>query len=276
MKANNKAKLSITSLAFAGLLSVSVGFLETHTGLCKGPPRKQQPAVLSASAIAVADKYGADAAEQIFKEGRQCRRCAAVAIAFTLAVTYPEAGNIGGGGFMTLYVNGKPYFIDYREACAARRDPGPMYLDDQGNVIKGKSLYGYYAVGVPGTVAGHVGSAAALWQAEVEAGACARNQICAGRLHRRRAALQARVATGRRRSSRGTNELRYVLRQPERGRELQAARSCRCADAHRETTVRKSSTNGKTADLIAASMRGHGPDYETRSAGVQGGLGVSR
>ena len=55
-------------------------------------------------------------------------------------MTYPEAGNIGGGGFMTLYVDGKPYFLDYRERAplAATKN---MYLDDKGEVIKGMSLY---------------------------------------------------------------------------------------------------------------------------------------
>ena len=77
-------------------------------------PATSKPVVLTASAVAVADKFSADAAEQIFKEGGNAVDAAA-AIAFTLAVTYPEAGNIGGGGFMTIYMNGKPYFLDYRE-----------------------------------------------------------------------------------------------------------------------------------------------------------------
>lgn len=108
--------------------------------------------VLTASAVAVPDKYGADTAEKIFKAGGNAVD-AAVAIAFSLAVTYPEAGNIGGGGFMTLYVNKKSYFLDYRERAplAATKD---MYLDGKGEVIKEMSLYGNRAVGVPGTVDG--------------------------------------------------------------------------------------------------------------------------
>jgi len=58
------------------------------------------------------------------------RECcdAAVATAFTLAVTYPEAGNIGGGGFMTLWIEGKPYFLDYREVAPSKADKD-MFLD---------------------------------------------------------------------------------------------------------------------------------------------------
>ncbi|WP_020193240.1 gamma-glutamyltransferase, partial [Pseudomonas putida] len=87
---------------------------------------------------------------------------AAVATAFTLAVTYPEAGNIGGGGFMTLFVDGKPYFLDYREVApkAATRN---MYLDDKGEVIENLSLVGARAAGVPGTVMG-------LWEAHQKFG----------------------------------------------------------------------------------------------------------
>ncbi|EED30702.1 gamma-glutamyltransferase [gamma proteobacterium NOR5-3] len=78
---------------------------------------------------------------------------AAVAVAFTLAVTLPEAGNIGGGGFMTLYVDETPAFLDYRETApaAAFRD---MYLDEAGVVDPNASVTGHRAVGVPGTVAG--------------------------------------------------------------------------------------------------------------------------
>jgi len=81
---------------------------------------------------------------------------AAVATGFALAVVHPAAGNIGGGGFMLVRMaDGKTHFLDYREKApgAATRD---MYLDAQGNVIKGASEYGYKAMGVPGSVAGMV------------------------------------------------------------------------------------------------------------------------
>ena len=81
----------------------------------------------------------------------------AVATAFVLAVTFPEAGNLGGGGFITLKMGTATAFLDFREVApqAASRD---MYLDAAGKPIPGASLIGHRAAGVPGTVAG-------LWEA---------------------------------------------------------------------------------------------------------------
>jgi gamma-glutamyltranspeptidase/glutathione hydrolase len=80
---------------------------------------------------------------------------AAATIAFALAVTLPEAGNLGGGGFMVIFDadTGETVAIDYREmsGAAASRD---MYLDEQGEADPEKSRYSGLAVGVPGTVAG--------------------------------------------------------------------------------------------------------------------------
>lgn len=105
-----------------------------------------------AGAVASPDYYGAIAAkEMLSKEGNVVD--AAVATAFTLAVTYPEAGNIGGGGFMTLWIEGQPYFLDYREVAPSKADKD-MFLDDKKNVIDNMSLYSHKASGVPGTVAG--------------------------------------------------------------------------------------------------------------------------
>ena len=81
---------------------------------------------------------------------------AAIAVQFALAVVYPSAGNIGGGGFMVIrQQDGRVYALDFRETAPLRahRD---MYLDSLGNVIPGRSLYGHLAVGVPGTVDGMV------------------------------------------------------------------------------------------------------------------------
>ncbi|MBY0245661.1 MAG: gamma-glutamyltransferase [Sphingobacteriaceae bacterium] len=83
---------------------------------------------------------------------------AAVAVQFALAVVYPNAGNIGGGGFMVYRsAKGETNTLDYREKAPekASRD---MYLDEAGNPIKEKSLFGQLAAGVPGSVAGMVAS----------------------------------------------------------------------------------------------------------------------
>ena len=80
---------------------------------------------------------------------------AAVAVGFALAVVLPNAGNIGGGGFMVIHdsKSGKDIALDFRE-LAPEKATRDMYLDSQGKVISGKSLYSHLAVGVPGTVAG--------------------------------------------------------------------------------------------------------------------------
>ena len=80
---------------------------------------------------------------------------AAVAVGFALAVALPNAGNIGGGGFMMVHdaQSGKDIALDFREV-APKGASRTMYLDDKGNVVDGKSLFTHYAVGVPGTVAG--------------------------------------------------------------------------------------------------------------------------
>jgi gamma-glutamyltranspeptidase / glutathione hydrolase len=79
---------------------------------------------------------------------------AAVAVGYALAVVYPAAGNLGGGGFMTLQLaDGRKTFFDFREKAPLAATAN-MYLDASGNVIKGLSTHGYLAVGVPGSVAG--------------------------------------------------------------------------------------------------------------------------
>ena len=138
-------------------------FLATVLLLVLGctPPDAQQASGSSASAsnsefrsaaIAMPDRYGADVAEQILKAGGNAVD-AGIAAGFALAVSYPEAGNIGGGGFMLIRMNGEDAFVDYRETAAAAADRD-MYLDENGDVIEGLSTIGHLAVGVPGTVAG--------------------------------------------------------------------------------------------------------------------------
>ena len=135
------------------ILTLSAAIMATSTPLLA--------ADLTAGAVAAPDEYGAKVAAQILKAGGNAVD-AAVATAFTLAVTYPEAGNIGGGGFMTLYVDGKPYFLDYREIAPKAASKG-MYLNEKGEVIENLSLIGSKAAGVPGTVLG-------LWEAHKKFG----------------------------------------------------------------------------------------------------------
>ncbi|HEY0731318.1 MAG TPA: gamma-glutamyltransferase, partial [Chitinophagaceae bacterium] len=101
------------------------------------------------SAHPLASKVGIE----IMKQGGNAID-ASIATQLALAVVYPTAGNIGGGGFFVARLsNGETVSLDYREKApaAAHRD---MYLDKDGNVIEGKSTRGHLAAGVPGTVAG--------------------------------------------------------------------------------------------------------------------------
>ena len=111
------------------------------------------PAFGQKGMVVAHDRLAAEAGQQILEQGGNAID-AAVAVAYALAVTYPQAGNIGGGGFMVIRMaDGRMAAIDYREKAPgkASRD---MYLDDSARVIQGLSLRGGLAVGVPGTVAG--------------------------------------------------------------------------------------------------------------------------
>ncbi len=117
--------------------------------------------VKAGAALAMPDSYSAQTVKKILEdEGNAVD--AAIAAQFVLAVTLPEAGNIGGGGFMTIYKDKKADFLDYREV-APERAHRDMYLDKKGNVIPYLSLYGILSSGVPGTVDG-------MWQAHQKYG----------------------------------------------------------------------------------------------------------
>ncbi len=114
-----------------------------------------RPAHAPKAMVASVQADATNAGNEIMKAGGNAVD-AAVAVGFALAVTHPEAGNLGGGGFLLVrFAKGDVHFLDYREKAPAKatRD---MYLDSQGNVIPDSSLVGYKASGVPGSVAGMV------------------------------------------------------------------------------------------------------------------------
>ncbi|HEY4353083.1 MAG TPA: gamma-glutamyltransferase [Paraburkholderia sp.] len=209
--------------------------------------------VFDASAAATPDRYSSDTAQQIFAQGGNAVD-AAVAIAFTLAVTRPDAGNLGGGGFMTLQIDGKPYFLDY-SAQAPQRATRDMYVDDKGNVVKNMSSIGFRAAGVPGTVEG-------LWEAQKRFGKLKWKQVLAPAIHYATdgftvdASLQKRRDDAAAKFAGKTNFNAYfaglksgaTFRQPELAQTL-----ARIADDGGREFY-----EGQTADLIAKQMYGHG------------------
>jgi gamma-glutamyltranspeptidase / glutathione hydrolase len=156
-----KKKLLTTcsTFVFCGLL-LSVAAAQTVPPL--GIDYKNEQPVRARHAMVVTVHHDAtDAGVEILKQGGNAVD-AAVAVGFALAVVHPEAGNIGGGGFMLVrFKNGKSHFMDYREEAPGAATMN-MYLDGQGNVIPDASTVGYRSIGVPGSVAGMV-RAEKLW-----------------------------------------------------------------------------------------------------------------
>ncbi len=233
---------------------------------CGGEPAQDSVAPTRTAALAMPDSPSAAIVADVLKAGGNAVD-AAVAAGFALAVSLPEAGNIGGGGFMLIYLEGKPYFLDYRETAplAAHRD---MYLDENGDVIERASTVGHLSVGVPGSVRG-------LWEAHQRFGTMPWRELVmpSARLARDGFVVHPNLAAmlqyGRSKFDRKTNFADYfggvrtddVLRQPELAATLE-----RIADAGVDGFYR-----GETADLIVAEMdRGGGlithADLETYRA----------
>src|SRR4051794_21118199 len=113
------------------------------------PQPVRAPHAMVVSVHGLASQAGVD----IMKQGGNAVD-AAVAVGFALAVVHPQAGNIGGGGFMLFRrPNGEVHFVDYREKAPAGAT-AKMYLDASGKVVPDLSTVGYKAIGVPGSVAG--------------------------------------------------------------------------------------------------------------------------
>ena len=130
-----------------------VSFLVTSCQKESQDPKKVTGVITEKAMVVSARVEASRIGTEILKKGGNAFD-AMMATELALAVAYPYAGNIGGGGFMVYRKNdGEIGALDYREKAplAATRD---MYLDKEGNIIKGKSTVGATAVGVPGTVAG--------------------------------------------------------------------------------------------------------------------------
>ena len=136
------------ALATASLAQTSIQTAPNPYAIVSPPPTPAQHAM-----VVSIHHAASDAGLEVLKKGGNAVD-AAVATGFALAVVYPAAGNIGGGGFMLIRTkSGETHFLDYREKAPAAAT-ADMYLDAQGNVVPGLSITGYKASGVPGTVAG--------------------------------------------------------------------------------------------------------------------------
>lgn len=148
MKAFRLNRIFVLSLL---AILVFSGIPASRTASAAFPDVSRARSAMVASQHELASRIGAD----IMRRGGNAVD-AAIAVGFALAVVYPEAGNIGGGGFMMIRkANGETAAIDYREKApaAAHRD---IFIDKDGNLIRGEgsSTLGYRASGVPGVVAG--------------------------------------------------------------------------------------------------------------------------
>jgi gamma-glutamyltranspeptidase/glutathione hydrolase len=133
----------LTCFVFA-LLILFFGFLESAS---RRPVKALNGMVVSSDSLAT------QVGVEILKKGGNAVD-AAVAVGFALAVTYPQAGNIGGGGFMVIRMaNGETVTIDFREKAPMKASEN-MFLDENGNFVPEKSQVGHLSVGVPGSVAG--------------------------------------------------------------------------------------------------------------------------
>ncbi|WP_293944268.1 MULTISPECIES: gamma-glutamyltransferase [unclassified Sphingobacterium] len=146
------------------IYSLITGFLFTSCSTTRRQlgAHKTNPDTFNKAAVVTAHPLASEVGAMILKKGGNAID-AAVAVQFALAVVYPNAGNIGGGGFM-LYRNNQGQYdaLDFRET-APKRAHRDMYLDAQKNVIPDLSLYSRLASGIPGSVAG-------MWEAHQKYG----------------------------------------------------------------------------------------------------------
>ncbi len=142
-------------LSILFICSIGIGCKESTTDKISIEDLIQKKTIADHAGIATAHPAASQIGLDILKAGGNAVD-AAIATQFALAVCYPIAGNIGGGGFMVIRnADGTSATLDFREMApsAAHAD---IYLDDEGNVISGLSTFGHLASGVPGSVGGMV------------------------------------------------------------------------------------------------------------------------
>ncbi|MEQ9617679.1 MAG: gamma-glutamyltransferase [Deltaproteobacteria bacterium] len=150
---SGRFKLILTLSVFLIFLSHPVLAAEDQSPAFN-PEARFHPVAAKNGMVVSEEGYATEAGLAVLREGGNAVD-AAVTVGFTLAVTFPRAGNLGGGGFMLIYLADRKEVVavDYRErAPAAAR--AEMYLDEKGNIDEEKSRHSILAAGVPGTVAG--------------------------------------------------------------------------------------------------------------------------
>ena len=154
IKISQIARKNQVIISFLVSLTLIIGSASAQTTSFYNPRDIFHPVIARNGMVASQERYATEAGLAVLKEGGNAVD-AAVTVGFTLAVTLPEAGNIGGGGFMLVHMakDNQTLAIDYREKApkAATRN---MFLNANGEVDPKKSRFSYLAVGVPGTVAG--------------------------------------------------------------------------------------------------------------------------
>jgi len=221
--------------------------------------QSRHPIVAKNGMVVCSEKLAAEVGLQILKSGGNAID-ASVAIAFALAVTYPKAGNLGGGGFLVYaQKNGKVTTIDFREK-APMASHQKMYLDENGEIINESNTKGILAVGVPGTVAG-------LEFAHKKYGKMKWSSLVKPAVHLAKNGLSVSYELSRSLSSYKEKFLKYpssfntffkndsttyvyqdIWKQPDLGKTLERIQKHGAKDFYR----------GKTAQLIADFMQKHG------------------
>ncbi len=150
-------------LRVAAAVSAAVALIAVPTVLASQAPIDFGRLAMGAhGAVVSVDGHATNVGIEVLQAGGNAID-AAIAVGMTLAVTHPQAGNLGGGGFMVVYLaeEGRYTTLDFREKAPAAATR-TMYLDEDGRPVRGLNYVGWKAVGVPGTVAGF-GAAHARW-----------------------------------------------------------------------------------------------------------------